>query len=64
MKAFVVEARRTAIGRSHAEKGVFRSIRADELLAGLIKRVCGDTISPEYVDDVYVGCVGQHLEQG
>jgi acetyl-CoA acyltransferase len=64
MKAFVVEAVRTAIGRSHPDKGIFRNTRADELLAGLIKHVCSDGISPESVDDVYVGCVGQHLEQG
>jgi acetyl-CoA acyltransferase len=64
MEAFVIEAKRTAIGRSHADKGVFRNIRADELLASLIKNVVEEDISPEYIDDVYVGCVGQHLEQG
>lgn len=64
MKAFLIEAKRTAIGKSHAEKGAFRSVRADELLACLIKRVVNDTISPEAIDDVYAGCVGQHLEQG
>jgi acetyl-CoA acyltransferase len=64
MKAYVIEAKRTAIGKSHADKGVFRNTRADELLACLIKRVVIDKISPEIVDDVYIGCVGQHLEQG
>jgi acetyl-CoA acyltransferase len=64
MKAFVIEAKRTAIGRSHADKGVFRNTRADELLAGLIRSICSNGISPDHVDDVYIGCVGQHLEQG
>ncbi len=64
MKAVVIEAKRTAIGRSHPDKGVFRNVRGDELLAGLIKRVVDDGISPEFIDDIYVGCVGQHLEQG
>lgn len=64
MKAFVIEAKRTAIGRSHPDKGVFRNVRADELLAGLIKQVVDHGISPEFVDDIFIGCVGQHLEQG
>jgi acetyl-CoA acyltransferase len=64
MKAFVIEAKRTAIGRSHPEKGVFRNVRADELLAVLINKVVDGGISPAYVDDIYIGCVGQHLEQG
>lgn len=64
MRAFVIDAKRTAIGRSHPDKGIFRNVRADELLAGLIKRVVEDGISPEYVDDIYIGCVGQHGEQG
>ncbi|MBK9214729.1 MAG: thiolase family protein [Chloracidobacterium sp.] len=64
MKAFVVEAKRTAIGRSHPDKGVFRDVRADELLAALIMRVVDNGITSEYIDDVYIGCVGQHLEQG
>jgi len=64
MKAYVIEAKRTPIGKSHAEKGAFRSIRADELLARLIEWFVSKCISPEHIDDVYVGCVGQHLEQG
>jgi len=64
MKAYVIEAKRTAIGKSHAEKGAFRNIRADELLARLITWFVNNSISSEYVDDVYIGCVGQHLEQG
>jgi len=64
VKAFVIEAKRTAIGRSHPENGVFRDVRADELLAALIKRVVDEGLAPECVDDIYIGCVGQHLEQG
>lgn len=64
MKAYLVEAKRTPIGKSHAEKGAFRNVRADELLAGLIKWFADNRVSPEAVDDVLIGCVGQHLEQG
>lgn len=62
--ARLLAARRTPIGRSHDERGILREIRADELLAQLITEV-GKTL-PEAgdLDDVLVGCVGQHLEQG
>lgn len=63
MNAYVVDAKRTPIGRSNNEKGVFRGIRADELLAVLFTDFA-KRIKPEVLDDVYVGCVGQHLEQG
>ena len=63
MNAFIVDAKRTPIGRSHKEKGVFRGIRADELLAVLFRDLA-KRIKPDAVDDIYIGCVGQHLEQG
>ncbi len=63
MDAYIVEAKRTPIGRSHNEKGIFRGIRADELLAQLFTDLAG-RIDPKILDDIYIGCVGQHLEQG
>ncbi|MBI2605990.1 MAG: thiolase family protein, partial [Deltaproteobacteria bacterium] len=67
MNAYLIDARRTAIGRAHPDKGAFRGIRADELLAELIKDVVARALAPAsqlVIDDVYVGCVGQHMEQG
>lgn len=64
MNAFITHAKRTAIGRSHEEKGIFKDIRADELLAQLIKHFAKNTVDPTHIDDVYIGCVGGHLEQG
>ncbi len=68
MNAFIVEAKRTAIGRANPDKGLFRDVRADEMLAALIRGLLdgmasGEALTPA-IDDVYVGCVGQHLEQG
>lgn len=64
MDAYIIDAKRTAIGRAHAEKGIFRGVRADELLAALISDFVPRLIQAEALSDVYVGCVGQHLEQG
>ncbi|NOY13983.1 MAG: thiolase family protein, partial [Deltaproteobacteria bacterium] len=68
MNAYLVEAKRTAIGRAHPDKGLFRNVRADELLAILMRELFvrlpdGETCKAA-IDDVYIGCVGQHLEQG
>ena len=68
MNAYLVDAKRTAIGRAHPDKGLFREVRADELLAKLIGGLldglpAGDALIPA-LDDIYIGCVGQHLEQG
>ena len=62
--ARLVAARRTPIGRSHADKGALRGLRADELLARLIRDVAQTLPEPAAIDDVLIGCVGQHLEQG
>lgn len=68
MNAYLVEAKRTAIGRAHPDKGMFRELRADEMLAGLMRGLLeGLTAAPALaaaIDDIYIGCVGQHLEQG
>lgn len=62
--ARLVAARRTPIGRSHADKGALRGLRADELLARLIAELAQALPDPAALDDVLIGCVGQHLEQG
>ncbi|HWR83956.1 MAG TPA: thiolase family protein [Candidatus Deferrimicrobium sp.] len=62
---YLVEGCRSPIGRGHSEKGMYRQLRADELavqtLQALLKRL---PLDPLQVDDFYLGCVGQHLEQG
>lgn len=68
MNAYLVEAKRTAIGRAHPDKGLFREVRADAMLAalmdGLLQGLAAPVELPAALDDVYIGCVGQHLEQG
>jgi len=68
MNAYLIEAGRTAIGRSHPDKGLYREVRADVLLAELMRKMLAEMEAGEEltaaIDDVYIGCVGQHLEQG
>jgi acetyl-CoA acetyltransferase family protein len=64
-EALIVEATRTAIGRSHAEKGVFRDTHPNVLLGAcyteLIER---SGIPAGDVDDIIVGCTAPFGEQG
>src|SRR5262245_36563860 len=63
--AVVIEAVRTPVGRAHAEKGMFREARADELSADVIKALLDRVgIAPEAVEDIHWGCVKQEREQG
>lgn len=64
MNAFIVEAKRIPIGRSHKDNGVYKDVRADELLARLLMNFVPRLLPYEAISDVYIGCVGQHLEQG
>lgn len=68
MNAYLVDAKRTAIGRAHPDKGLFREVRADAMLAalmrGLLDGLAADPALCAAIDDIYIGCVGQHLEQG
>jgi acetyl-CoA acyltransferase len=62
---YLIDGCRSPIGRGHPEKGVYKDLRADELavqtLQALLRRA---NVDPTKVDDFYLGCVGQHLEQG
>src|SRR4051794_10384275 len=63
--AVVIEAVRTPVGRAHAEKGMFRDVRADELSADVIKALLDRTGVPtEAIEDIHWGCVKQQGEQG
>jgi acetyl-CoA acetyltransferase family protein len=62
---YIIDGCRSPIGRGHPEKGTFKDLRADELavqtLNALMRRI---NIPHKTIDDFYLGCVGQHLEQG
>ncbi len=64
-QAVIIDAVRTPIGRAHAEKGMFRDTRADDLSAHVIRALLERTkLPPELVQDVLWGCVKQEKEQG
>src|SRR5881397_3994939 len=60
----IVEAARTAIGRGHSAKGVFKDVHPNELLGAAYRAVIDRAgIEPELVEDVVAGCVSQVGEQ-
>jgi len=60
----IVEAARTAVGRGHPEKGIFRDTHPNELLGATYKAVIERAgIDSSEVDDVVAGCVSQVGEQ-
>jgi acetyl-CoA acyltransferase len=63
--AVVIEAVRTAVGRAHPEKGIFRDVRADDLSGDLMKALLERvSLRPSEVEDIQWGCVKQQGEQG
>ncbi len=63
--AVVVDCCRTPIGRAHPERGLFRDVRSDDLIAHLIKTLVSRTgIDPAEIEDVVLGCTQQSGEQG
>ena len=61
----VIDACRTAIGRSSAEKGVFRHVRSDDLAAAVVRAIVKRTgIDPAEIEDVVLGNTQQQQEQG
>jgi len=64
-QAVVVDCVRTAVGRAHKEKGVFREIRSDDLAATVVKALVERTgIDPNEIEDVVMGNTQQQGEQG
>ncbi len=62
---YLVDGVRSPIGRGHPEKGILASIRADELMVQIVNALVQRTnVNPDQIDDFFLGCVGQHLEQG
>src|SRR5208282_2915170 len=65
MNAVIIDAIRTPIGRAHAEKGIYRDVRADDLSADLMKALLERTRIPgSEIEDIHWGCVKQEREQG
>ncbi len=61
----IVDCCRTAIGRSSAEKGVYRHVRSDDLAAAVVKALIERTgIDPNLIEDVVLGNTQQQKEQG
>ena len=61
----IVEAVRTPIGRGHREKGYYKDIHPNELLATCYSEVIDRAgIDAGQVEDVIAGCVAQFGEQG
>ncbi|HWG45694.1 MAG TPA: acetyl-CoA C-acyltransferase FadA [Gemmataceae bacterium] len=63
--AVVIDAVRTPIGRAHAEKGIYRDVRADDLSADLMRALLDRVgVPPAAIEDIQWGCVKQQGEQG
>jgi acetyl-CoA acyltransferase len=63
--AVVVDCCRTPIGRSHAEKGVYRDVRSDDLAVAVVRALVERTgIDPAVIEDVVLGNTQQQGEQG
>ena len=63
--AVIVDCCRTPIGRAHAEKGVFRDVRSDDLAVEVVRALVTRTgIDPAAIEDVVLGNTQQQREQG
>jgi acetyl-CoA acyltransferase len=61
----VVASCRTAIGRAHAERGVFRRVRGDELAAAVVRAAVDRSgVDPATIEDVVLGATQQRGELG
>ncbi|HEX7380428.1 MAG TPA: acetyl-CoA C-acyltransferase FadA [Pirellulales bacterium] len=63
--AVVIDGVRTAIGRAHKDKGVFRDVRSDDLAVAVVEAIIQRTgIDPAEVEDLLLGNTQQQGEQG
>ena len=61
----VVACARTAIGRSHPERGLFRHVRGDELAAAVVKAAVERSgVASDSIEDVVLGATQQRGELG
>jgi acetyl-CoA acyltransferase len=62
--AWIVEALRTPMGRSHPERGWFRDTHPNEMLGAVYSALLDSTgLAPELVEDLVVGCTAPFGEQ-
>ena len=63
--AVIIDACRTPVGRAHAEKGVFRDVRSDDLAVAVVRAIVERSgIDPAAIEDVVLGNTQQQREQG
>jgi acetyl-CoA acyltransferase len=63
--AVIIDCCRTPIGRAHAEKGVFRDVRSDDMAVAVVRALIERTgIDPAVIEDVVLGNTQQTREQG
>jgi acetyl-CoA acyltransferase len=63
-EAFIVEALRTPMGRSHPEKGWFRDTHPNEMLGAVYTALLDSTgLAPDTVEDLVIGCTAPFGEQ-
>ncbi len=61
----VIDACRTAIGRSHPKLGIYRDVRSDDLAVAVVKAIVARTgVDPAAIEDVLIGNTQQQGEQG
>ena len=61
----IVAACRTAIGRAHPEKGVFRQVRGDELATAAVRAAVERSgVDPVSIEDIVLGATQQRGELG
>ncbi len=64
-RAVIVDCVRTPVGRAHAEKGVFREVRSDDLAVEVVQALLARTgIDVAEIEDVVMGNTQQQGEQG
>ncbi|MEX2172181.1 MAG: acetyl-CoA C-acyltransferase FadA [Pirellulales bacterium] len=63
--AVIIDAVRTPVGRAHAERGWYRDVRSDDLMAACIAALIErNSLDPAIIEDVHLGCTQQTKEQG
>jgi acetyl-CoA acyltransferase len=63
-EAFIVEALRTPMGRSHPEKGWFRDTHPNEILGAVYSALLESTgLAPATIEDLVIGCTAPFGEQ-
>jgi hypothetical protein len=61
----VVACCRTAVGRSHPERGIFRNVRGDDLASAVVRAVVERSgVDPATIEDVLLGVTQQRGELG